>query len=202
MKVLPRSFYARDPVTVARELLNKQVVRRTREGMTTGHVVEVEAYLGRSDPASHSYRGQTPRNSVMFGPPGMLYVYSIHARFCMNAVTESNGTPSAVLIRAVEPLAGIQLMQRRRRRKTKLDLTRGPARLCEAFAVDRNLNGWDLTRGRQIWFCEGDDDRGTFSITSSPRIGVTSAQESPLRFFVDGSRYVSGPRRYHSLGNR
>lgn len=194
--VLPRSFYARDPVTVARELLQKRIFRRNRDGVTSGRIVEVEAYLGPSDPASHSFRGQTPRNAVMFGEPGLLYVYSIHSRFCMNAVTGSLGDPTAVLIRGVEPLRGTSLMARRRGRDAVRDLTRGPARLCEAFAVDRQLNGWDLTHGRKIWICDADSQE-PFEITTSPRIGVTSAQERLLRFFVDGNPFVSGPKRFH-----
>jgi DNA-3-methyladenine glycosylase len=195
---LPRSFYARDPVAVARDLIHKQVVRRTREGITRGRIVEVEAYLGQSDSAAHSYRGKTPRNLVMFGPPGKLYVYSIHARYCMNAVTGTEGVPTAVLIRAVEPLQGLQLMRSRRHEPAHLDLARGPARLCEAFSVNRKLNGWDLTGGRKIWFCDATNDGPEFSVAASPRIGVTSAKDLELRFFVDGSRFVSGPRRFHS----
>jgi hypothetical protein len=117
------------------------------EGLAAGRIIETEAYLGGEDPASHSYRGRSNRNAVMFGPPGVLYVYTIHSRFCMNAVTEAEGTPTAVLIRACQPLVGIELMKERRGREKMTELTTGPARLCESLAVDRRLNGWDLTRG-------------------------------------------------------
>ncbi len=148
---LPRSFYDRDPVAVARDLLGMLIVRVTPEGLTAGRIVEVEAYLASGDPANHAYRGKTRRNASMFGPPGHAYVYAIHSRWCLNAVTEPEGVPSAVLIRAVEPLEGFQIMQLRRGRSELRELARGPARLCEAFAIDRTLNGWDLTLGQQLW---------------------------------------------------
>ncbi len=216
---LPRTFYQRDPITVARDLLGKTLHRRSRQGLTSGTIVEVEAYLAKGDSACHAFRGPTPRNRTMFGPPGHLYVYSIHARYCLNAVTEQAGIASAVLIRAIEPLAGLAVMRARRGRAKPIDYARGPARLCEACDVTRRLDGWDLTRGRRIWIAAGNLDSeaaGTgdsgfghsgsgnslaclgFRTGQSPRIGVTSAQHAPLRFFVDGSPYVSGPRRDHS----
>ena len=142
-KPLPRSFYNRDVILVARELLGKRLVRRTREGVASGRIVEVEAYLADGDSACHASRGMTRRNAAMFGPPGHAYVYSIHARFCLNVVTDLADVPSAVLIRAVEPLEGVAFMQRRRGKEKLRDLTCGPARLCEAFDVDRKLDRWD-----------------------------------------------------------
>lgn len=198
---LPQLFYDRPPDVVARDLLGKRLIRKTPQGVAAGTIVEVEAYLGRSDPASHSYRGCTPRNAVMFGPPGRLYVYSIHARWCMNAVTQAEGTPTAVLIRAVQPLMGIDLMQRRRAREKPLDLARGPARLCQAFAVDRADNGADLTSrrsaaGKAIWIADDPEfDLTQIAVGISTRIGVTSAQDAELRFYVRGNRFVSGTWR-------
>lgn len=195
MGVLTDHFYARNPATVARELIGKHLVRRTSKGLCSGIIVETEAYLAASDPASHSYRGRTRKNATMFGRAGLLYVYPIHARHCLNAVTESRGIASAVLIRAVMPLQGVELMQQRRRCPL-LDLTRGPARLCEAFDVDRRLDGWDLTRGTRIWIERGNDiEISAQQIAVSPRIGVTSGHELKLRFFLKDSPYVSGPRR-------
>jgi DNA-3-methyladenine glycosylase len=196
---LPSEFYDRGPATVARQLLGKTLHRRTRCGLTSGIIVEVEAYLAKNDSASHSYRGPTRRNAAMFGPPGHLYVYSIHSRYCLNAVTESSETASAVLIRALEPLAGITVMQARRERLALVDLARGPARLCEALDVDRDLDGWDLTCGSRIWIDNASAlPARSFRTGKSKRIGVTSACEARLRFFVDGSRFVSGLRRDHS----
>jgi DNA-3-methyladenine glycosylase len=158
--------------------------------------VETEAYRGGEDPASHSYRGKNNRNAVMFGPPGHLYVYSIHSRYCMNAVTEEEGKATAVLIRACEPLLGIDLMQRRRSKEKLTELTTGPARLCESLAVDRRLNGWDLTRGKEIWIAEDPDPpQLTPELLITTRIGVTSAHDSLLRFCYANNLFVSGPRR-------
>jgi DNA-3-methyladenine glycosylase len=193
-QILPADFYARDPIIVAQQLLGKCLVRRSRAGLVRGRIVEVEAYLARNDPACHAFRGPTQRNCVMFGPAGRLYVYAIHSRYCLNAVTECRGMGSAVLIRAVEPLEGIRLMQVRRGKDRLLDLARGPARLCEALDVDRRLDGWDLTRGRQIWIEEDPAPLTPWRMGRSPRIGVTSAHDWLLRFFVEDNPFVSGRR--------
>lgn len=192
---LTRAFYDRDPVIVARELLGKILVRKTEAGICTGRIVETEAYLSQGDTACHAHRGQTRKNASMFGPPGHLYVYPIHSRYCMNVVTEPAGVPSAVLLRAVEPLSGIELMRERRQREALRDLTRGPGRLCEAFAITRVQDGCDLTRRGEIWI--GNENQpltDTEVIVLSPRIGVTSAHELELRFFLAGNLYVSGKR--------
>lgn len=206
--LLPRSFFARDPVAVARDLLGLRLVRRTREGITSGRIVEVEAYLARGDPACHAHRGPTRRNASMFGPPGHAYVYAIHSRWCLNVVTESEGTGSAVLLRAIEPCRGRPLMARRRGLGDPRLLASGPARLCEALGVDRDLDGWDLTLGRRLWLEreggqgehsgeQGDSpglrrrtDRGE-RILATPRIGVTSARWRRLRFVLEGSPHAS-----------
>ena len=195
MNVLTREFYERTPEQVARALIGKHLVRRTVEGVCRGAIVETEAYLATGDSASHSYRGLTRKNATMFGRAGLLYVYPIHARYCLNAVTESRGIASAVLIRAVIPLQGIELIQQRRAVPV-IDLARGPARLCEAFAVDRRLDGWDLTRGTRIWIEQPEDSSVTDDvIATSSRIGVTSAHDLELRFFLKDCPYVSGRRQ-------
>jgi DNA-3-methyladenine glycosylase len=194
--VLPPAFYDRPPEVVARELLGKRLVRCTAEGITTGRIVEAEAYLAEGDPACHACRGRTRKNAAMFGPPGRAYVYVIHARHCLNAVTQGVDVPSAVLIRAVEPLEGLPLMAQRRGSSKPRDLARGPARLCEAFAIDRTLNGWDLTIGERLWIDRvGCPSVAALRMATTPRIGVTSAFEMPLRFVVADSPYLSGPRR-------
>jgi DNA-3-methyladenine glycosylase len=195
MAPLPRAFYDRDPVLVARELLGALLVRGAGSEQCAGRIVETEAYLAAGDSACHSHRGKTRRNATMFGRPGLLYVYSIHSRYCLNVVTEQEGVASAVLIRAVEPVTGIELMQQRRGQIRLLDLARGPARLCEAFDVDRRLDGTDLTIGKQVWIAPDPSGDGVHRpIAVSPRIGVTSAHELPLRFFRAECRFVSGPR--------
>jgi DNA-3-methyladenine glycosylase len=197
---LPRRFYQRDVVRVARDLLGKRLVRVTDNELTAGRIVEVEAYLARDDPANHAHRGQTRRNAAMFGPPGHAYVYPIHARFCLNAVTEPAGVPSAVLLRAVEPLEGMKIMEHRRSTRDPLNLARGPARLCEAFAIDRTLDKCDLTRADQLWIDDqspplsnptGGPASRPVEIVTATRVGVTSAKDLPLRFFIADSPFVS-----------
>lgn len=188
---IPQDFFARDVTTVARELLGMLLYRRNRQGLTVGRIVETEAYLAQGDSASHSARGINRKNASMFGPPGRAYVYTIHARQCFNIVTEPANVASALLIRAVEPVYGARLMEQRRGTSTTRDLCRGPARLCEAFDIGRYLDGWDLTRQRRLWVAAdttGDD----FRISNSPRIGVTSAKNRQLRFFLRGNEFVSG----------
>lgn len=196
--VLPNSFYDRDVVQVAVELLGKQLIRRTREGTSRGRIVEVEAYLAKGDPACHASRGRTPGNAAMFGPPGTAYVYPIHGRCCFNVVTEAPGRPSAVLIRALEPIAGEKLMTRRRGTGPPEDLLRGPARLCEAMAITRAHNQQLLTTGKQLWLAPMTEDERPLEILSSRRIGVTRAQHRQLRFFLPNCRAVSGPRKVSS----
>ncbi|MHB9075989.1 MAG: DNA-3-methyladenine glycosylase [Pirellulaceae bacterium] len=194
--MLPREFYGRDTVQVARDLLGTLLVRHSRQGTTSGRIVEVEAYLHEYDSACHATRGCTPSNRAMFGPPGRAYVYPIHSRYCLNAVTLQRSYASAVLVRALEPVEGIELMRRRRRRESVSELARGPAKLCEAFAIDRRLDHWDLTRGKRLWISPWPGGpRPGEHIAESPRIGVTSAQDLPLRYFFQGNPFVSGPRR-------
>ena len=190
---LQREFYLREPAVVARELLGKRLVRETSAGVCGGRIVEVEAYLSRRDPACHASRRMTQRNATMFGPAGRAYVYMIHSRWCLNAVTEPEGVPSAILIRAIEPLDGLELMHQRRRTEIVRDLTRGPARLCEALAIDRTYDGWDLTVGQELWIADDPELNGTpMRIGRSGRIGISSAQRRLLRFYLMENRFVSG----------
>jgi DNA-3-methyladenine glycosylase len=192
---LSRDFYARHPAVVARELLGKRLIRQIGERISAGRIIEVEAYLSSRDPACHATRGMTRKNASMFGPAGHAYVYMIHARWCLNAVTEDVGLASAVLIRAIEPLEGIDLMHERRSVEDPRDLARGPARLCEALAVSKIHDGWDLTVGRELWIAEDPElNGGPLRIARSPRIGISSAQHRLLRFYLADNPYVSGRR--------
>jgi len=186
-------FYDHHVTQVAADLLGKLLCRRSRHGLTVGRIVETEAYLAEGDSASHSFKSVNRRNAAMFGPPGRAYVYTIHARQCVNVVTEPAGVASAVLIRAVEPLTGIDLMQRRRRTNSLRDLCRGPARLCEAFEIGRSFDGWPLVTPKRLWIAR-EAPTATARMATSARIGVTSAYEQQLRFFVPNNRSVSGPR--------
>lgn len=190
---LPREFYDRDPAVVARELLGKLLIRRSLAGTCVGRIVETEAYLSADDPACHAARGQTRRNASMFGLPGHAYVYMIHAKWCFNAVTEAEGCASAVLVRAIEPLAGIERMQQRRGTDKLLDLARGPARLCQALEITREFDGWDLTQRKSLWIAN-DDFKNSAQIVAAPRIGISQAADLPLRFLYAGSPFVSGRR--------
>jgi DNA-3-methyladenine glycosylase len=193
---LLQKFYDRHAADVARDLLGKLLIRETAEGPVSGRILETEAYLARDDSACHAARGKTHKNASMFGPPGHAYVYPIHSRYCFNVVTEPEGVASAVLVRAVEPLTGLTLMETRRGRDVLRELASGPAKLCEAFDIDRRLDGWDLTLGRHLWIVDdGVSPIPAASIGCSPRIGVTSAEHLPLRFYIRSHALVSGPRR-------
>jgi DNA-3-methyladenine glycosylase len=190
--VLQREFYNRDPITVAKELLGKVLVRETPEGVTAGVIVETEAYLAQGDPANHAFRGMTSRNKSMFGPPGHAYVYRIHQVCCLNVVTEPEGVPSAVLIRALMPIEGIEMMRERLGRFDSLPTT-GPGKLCKAMAIDLSLDGWDLTLGEQLWVVEGNEpiEFAESDIAVTTRIGVTAAKDLPLRFFLKRQPFVN-----------
>jgi DNA-3-methyladenine glycosylase len=219
MRPLPRSFYARNPRDVARDLLGKWLLATNQSencaegeppGLVGGRIVEAEAYLSHRDSACHASRGPTPRCATMFGPAGHAYVYAIHSRWCLNAVTEDVGQGSAVLIRAIEPQLGLAAMQARRGPdKRVLDLVRGPGRLCEALGIARQFDGWDLTLGEQLWISEMppsevgnaafDSNERPRRIRRSRRIGVTSAQSRLLRFFWADCPFVSAAR---SIGRK
>lgn len=198
MKKLPRSFYSRSAPHVAKDLLGKILVRRIGQTTLSGKIVEVEAYLGKKDPASHAYRGKTRRNEVMFGEGGHLYVYFTYGmHFCANVVTGKRDVGEAVLIRAIEPLDGIELMKRNRgftdvrhlqgvRHLNKL--TNGPAKLCEAFGIKREDNGTDL-RGDTIFLIQGERPKSV--IRTSTRIGITRGKEKKWRFYLKGNEWVS-----------
>lgn len=179
--ILPRSFYARDTVTVARALLGKEIVHRDDAGVTSGIIVETEAYPGGEDLASHSAVGITERTRVIFGPPGHAYVYLCYGVYeCLNFVVEREGTPGCVLIRAVEPAKGIETMRRRRpRAKSDRELANGPGKLTMALGINRGDNGRDLTRGALTVQARHEVP---FEIAVTPRIGITKCAELPLRF--------------------
>lgn len=200
---LSGKFYNRETTVVARELLGKVLVRRLEDGETlSGLIVEVEAYLSCNDPASHSHRGQGRKNATMFAAPGTLYVYPIHARYCLNVVTEPAGQGAAVLIRALQPLQGIDRMANLRGVDAPRSLVTGPARLCQALAVDRILDGEDLVTSQSIWLETAPKfiSRCHWKVRSSSRIGISQATDLQLRWFIDGHQYVSGCARDHSQG--
>jgi DNA-3-methyladenine glycosylase len=185
--VLPRSFYNRSPVTVARALLGKVLTH----GGAAGTIVETEAYLGADDLAAHSARGITPRTRVIFGPPGHAYVYFIYGMYeCLNLVCQPEGKAGCVLIRALEPLAGIEAMQQRRpRAHTLRDLASGPGKLTLAMGITRAQNGADVTTGNLLVRRLRREPRIEIGVT--PRIGITHCADLPLRFVIADNPFVS-----------
>lgn len=195
---LPRSFYSRPVLAVARDAIGKLLVHLTPEGPLVGRIVEAEAYRGPEDRAAHSWGGRrTPRTEVMFGPPGFAYVFFVYGmHWHMNLVTTRQGAPHAVLLRAVEPIAGTASMARRRGvTESNVGLCNGPGKLCQAFGIDRSHYGADLTRG-PLFLSEG-PARAAAKLGRSARIGVDYAEawaEKPWRFFEQGNRWVSRGR--------
>jgi DNA-3-methyladenine glycosylase len=183
--ILPRRFYNRPTIEVAKDLLGKTL----RQGETAGIIVETEAYLGEDDLAAHSSRGVTDRTRVIFGPPGHAYVYFIYGMYeCLNLVAEPAGKPGCVLIRAVEPVEGVETMRRRRPgAKRAEDLASGPGKLTLALGITRTLNGADVTRPPLTVH----DGPPPPQIVTTARIGITRCADWPLRFYVAGNRFVS-----------
>lgn len=185
---LPRSFYLRPTLAVAKDLLGKYFVRKLGRRYLVGKIVEVEAYC-EGDPASHSYRGMTERNKVMFGEGGHLYVYFTYGmHFCANIVTRKKGVGEAVLIRAVEPLEGIEIM-RRNRKKLNAGLTNGPAKMCKAFGLVRDENGADLL-GDRIFIADANRIPSR-SIVATARVGIRNGRNKQWRFYIKGNSFVS-----------
>jgi DNA-3-methyladenine glycosylase len=233
MHPLPRSFYDRDALEVAPELLGKILVRvppgspagvrapgdsgasgasrggssPTPAAVRTGRIVEIEAYRGEADAASHAFRGRTPRSATMFGPAGHLYVYFTYGmHHCANVVCGPDGTPGAVLLRALEPLQGTEAMRAARfgpagSGRPADSLCSGPGRLCQALGIDRSHDGADLVLGEQgIWVAAGEGGVEVPVVSSGPRIGLGErvgavAMSRPWRYWIEGNRNVSGPRR-------
>lgn len=181
MKKLPRSFYDRDTIIVARDLLGKYLVHRDQGIERIGKIVEVEAYLGPHDLAAHSAKGRTKRTEVMFGPPGHSYVYLIYGMYyCMNVVTQEEGHASAVLLRGIEPVTNIE------------GKTNGPGLLCKAMNITKHLHGHDLL-SNDFYIAQADDST-RFTIVKKPRIGVDYAKhwaKRLLRFYIKGNPFVS-----------
>lgn len=197
---LKQAFFDRDPRRVARALLGKLLIRETPRGLLAGRIVETEAYLGRNDPAAHSYIGKTPRNAIMFGPAGFAYVYFIYGNhYCLNVTCQKEGVAGAVLFRALEPLEGITTMARARGITVKSDrdlrnISSGPGRMAEALGVTRERDNGKNFVSPESDLRIGDDGFRAGRIIATPRIGITKAAELPLRYLIAGNRFVSGPR--------
>lgn len=198
-KLLPRRFFDAPPERVARELLGKILLRRLDDLVFAGRIVETEAYLGEHDPAAHAAAGRTARNSVLYGPPGHAYVYGIYGLHqCINVSCLPAGEPGCVLIRALEPLLGVDRLRRNRGLPPDAPLSQiasGPGKLCRAFGITRAAdNGCDLARAASSLGLYDDGFRGG-EIAITPRIGIRKAAELPLRFFLAGHGCVSSGRK-------
>jgi len=199
---VPQSFYGRNVTAVSRDILGKLLVRREGRRIRAGRIVEVEAYLGIDDPAAHSAAGKTARNFVLFGPPGRAYIYFIYGNhYCLNVSCEPDGTAGGILIRALEPLAGLEMMADARgiegdleRLSVRRSLTSGPGRLAEAFEITRERdNDKELTSAKSDLRIVDDGFRPE-KIAVTPRIGITKAAQEQLRFVVAGNAFVSGKK--------
>ena len=197
---LSESFFQPSAAVVAPQLLGHWLIRNTSAGPCGGPIVETEAYLA-DDPACHAYGGVTSRNRTMWGEPGRAYVYLIYGcHFCVNAVCCSPGTAEAVLIRAIEPALGEELMRKNRTVKFRRELTNGPAKLCAAMRIDRSLDGANLRDTRSALFIGTNPRILEFTQAQGPiitatRVGISKAAHLPLRFYLAGSPWVSRPRR-------
>jgi DNA-3-methyladenine glycosylase len=194
MERLDRAFYDRDTLLVARALLGQRLVRLLDGRHIAGRIVEVEAYVGEMDTACHAHRGRTARNAAMYGPPGHAYVYFIYGmHHCFNVVTDREGYAAAVLVRALEPVEGIEAMRDHRRGRGGVELANGPAKLCYALAIDRALDGADLVGGETLWI-EHDLAVADEQVATGARVGVRGddfALTVPWRFWIQGNAYVS-----------
>jgi DNA-3-methyladenine glycosylase len=191
-RLLERAEMPVDTAELARFLIGKRLVRMLDEGVAGGRIVETEAY-GVGDPAGHAYRGPTPRNGALFLERGHAYVYLAYGvLFMLNVSSEIAGVGAGVLIRAIEPTDGVAIMKRNRGTERVRDLARGPGRLCAALRIDRRLDGTDLCQAGPLWL--GSDGQASGEIGRSKRIGITRAVDSPLRFYLRGNRFVSGPQ--------
>jgi DNA-3-methyladenine glycosylase len=191
-RLLSREFYARGPLVVAKELIGKKLVRTLTSGdELSGLIVESEAYGGESDPASHAYRGRTARNGVMFGKPGHAYVYFTYGvHYCLNFVTHSSSErASAVLIRAAEPLSGLEIMSINRKTNVPTQLASGPGKLCQAFSIDGQLSGVDVTKIDSPIKVEESFFKPR--VMRSKRIGISVARDRMWRFYADSNPNVS-----------
>ena len=186
--ILPQDFYQKETKTVARELLGKLLVHETPQGTIAGKIVETEAYLYPNDPASHSFRGMTKRNQAMFGPAGTAYIYFTYGmHHCLNVVTQAKG--EAILIRALEPMMGIELMKKNRKMAKVKTLCNGPAKLMQALAIDKSQNQTDLTS--PPLYIMDQPNLTDSQIAISFRIGISKGKDLPLRFFIRDNTFVS-----------
>jgi DNA-3-methyladenine glycosylase len=189
MGVLPRKFYEREPEVVAKELLSKRIVRRLGDEILEGIIVETEGYYGLEDPASRAYHGQKVYNKLMWSVPGKVFIYNVHNNWMFNIIAHEFDSVGAVLIRAIDPNRGIEVMRKNRKAKNVFELTNGPGKLTKALKIDKELNGIFVTSKKSEVFVA--DNEMEIETQSSHRIGVKNDLERKLRFFIKGNKFVS-----------
>jgi len=195
--ILKREFYQQPTLDVAKSLLGKKLVRQQSKKKLIGLIVETEAYIGENDTACHASKGKTQRTEIMFGRAGHAYVYFIYGlHYMLNIVTETENNPAAVLIRAIQPLNHIDILRQHRNVSNERLLTNGPAKLCQAYNINKTLNGFDLCLGRELWI-EAGDEHNDYQIETSPRIGIDYAEENDRnahwRFTLKDNPFLSKP---------
>ncbi len=190
-EVLTKKFYNRNPQLVAQELLGKLIVRKLNKTILVGKVVETEAYLSSGDSAAHNFKGQTNRNKSLYKNAGHLYVHSMRQWHLVDIVTEGVGVPSSVLIRAVEPLEGVEQMKKFRKTEDLLNLTSGPSKFCQAFSISKELDGVDITESDSELFLITNKNISSKEISTSGRVGISRAKDMPLRFWITDNPYIS-----------
>jgi DNA-3-methyladenine glycosylase len=192
--IIPVSFYSRPTLEVLEDLIGMVLVRKSEEDLTSGVIVEAEAYMGEDDPPSYAFRGRTKRSEIMYGPPGRAFVhFALGLHHMLNLVTEKEGFPAAILVRALEPREGISLMKKRRKTEDVFNLCSGPAKICEAFAIERSLHGASLYSSRSPLFIKKGTRRkqGKEDLIWTSRIGIREGKERLWRAYLKGSPFIS-----------
>lgn len=192
--IVPTSFFLRPTLEVLDHLIGTVLVHRSKEGMTSGLIVEAEAYRGEDDPASFAFKGRTKRSEALYGPPGKAFVYLTYGiHYLLNIITEIEGFPAAVLIRAIEPLEGVSLMKKRRKDENLLNLCSGPGKVCQAFGINSALDGVMVTSSRSPLLIKerGKDDKSPIELIRRPRIGVREGKDKLWRVYLKGSSFIS-----------
>lgn len=192
--IVPTSFFLRPTLEVLDHLIGTVLVHRSKEGMTSGLIVEAEAYRGEDDPASFAFKGRTKRSEALYGPPGKAFVYLTYGiHYLLNIITEIEGFPAAVLIRAIEPLEGVSLMKKRRKDENLINLCSGPGKVCQAFGINSALDGVMVTSSRSPLLIKerGEDDKSPIELIRRPRIGVREGKDRLWRVYLKGSSFIS-----------
>ncbi len=189
--IITKDFYDRDPVAVAKDLLGKFLIRTINGKVLVGKIVETEAYLAEGDEAAHNFKGETNRNKSLYKEAGHLYIHSMRHHFLMDIVVQGKDVPGSVLIRAFEPMQGVEQMKNNRNTKEITNIASGPGKVCQALQINKEQDGIDITSGKWLYLSETIENVPPEQIMSSGRIGISKAADKPLRFWIKGNSHVS-----------